>query len=146
MKTIKTLLKEFLSKQSPHEENNEAENPENDRMAPSNDAITTPESINPKTTNNNETETNEMAGNHGMVDPDNSEIDLHDQGEPQENTSIQDLEQRLREAYARGVKDGRNMKIEEEYFPNSDDNIPHFHGNPSPASPFSDIFSMAREA
>lgn len=48
--------------------------------------------------------------------------------------------------YERGVIDGRNQQIEEKYFPKTDDGVPHFHGNHTRRSPLGDIFSMAREA
>lgn len=50
-------------------------------------------------------------------------------------------------AYKEGEKAGRNAKIEEEYFPATDDGIPHFNGiNRHSGKKREDIFSLAREA
>ena len=57
-----------------------------------------------------------------------------------------DFAKAIEEAYQRGVIDGRNAKIEEEYFPKTNDGIPQFHGSFSKENSFGDIFSMAREA
>lgn len=57
-----------------------------------------------------------------------------------------EIEKALKEAYERGVKDGRNSKIEEMFFMGKDDGIPEFHGYPRQQTPLSDIFSIAREA
>lgn len=55
-------------------------------------------------------------------------------------------EEEVEAAYQKGLIDGRNAAIEEKYFPTKDDGIPHFRGRVSRPQPFSDIFSMAREA
>ena len=53
----------------------------------------------------------------------------------------------IKEAFEKGRIAGRNEKIEESYFPTTDDGIPHFHGKPTQRnSSYGDIFSMAREA
>lgn len=50
-------------------------------------------------------------------------------------------------AYREGEKAGRNAKIEEEFFPTTDDGIPHFNGLNRPSGKKrDDIFSLAREA
>ena len=51
------------------------------------------------------------------------------------------------EAYREGERAGRNAKIEEEYFPTVDDNIPHFNGTFKPRpNQKEDIFTLARKA
>lgn len=67
------------------------------------------------------------------------------ENEPAEEKET-DWEEALREAYQRGVKDGRNAVIEEKYFPRTDDGIPRFRGSSSRPVLQGDIFSMAREA
>lgn len=60
--------------------------------------------------------------------------------------TAEELEMRLEESYRKGLIDGRNEKIEETYFPLSDDGIPQFRGRPSRNLQAADFFSMAREA
>ena len=56
------------------------------------------------------------------------------------------ISEELAEAYERGLRDVRNSKIEETYFPTCDDGVPVFNGDISnPKSP-SDFFSIAKKA
>lgn len=84
-------------------------------------------------TNNYETETDESAGD-SLLDP-------ADTGQ-----SDRIVEEARREAYRRGVIDGRNQRIEEIYFRKVEDGVPHFNGDMSKSRSKSNIFSMAREA
>ena len=50
------------------------------------------------------------------------------------------------EAFREGELSGRNARIEETYFPKTDDGLPHFKGTARRSRPFGDIFDTAREA
>lgn len=117
-------------------------------------------------TKEDETETDEDAGDIGMADPDNQETDGNAEGTEQQNQPGQpghseqpglsvatgavgenlNIEEALKAAYKEGLIAGRNAVIRERYFPKNDDGIPRFRGAPSKTKNSSDIFSMAREA
>ena len=61
--------------------------------------------------------------------------------ESRETVASRDIE----EAYKRGVLDGRNARIKEEFFPNNDDGVPALNGAPA-FCPQNDIFSLASQA
>lgn len=151
MKTLKTLLKELLSKSNSPESNQEPENKSN--------SLT-------QNQNQNETETDEtarnpvvdcpFAGEGDRTDPKCPENKAGEPGEPggdsgvttedPQHTSDASHQEAIKEAYRQGEIAGRNAQIEEKYFPKTDDGIPHFRGRPSRHISSADIFSMAREA
>lgn len=57
----------------------------------------------------------------------------------------EEIEKRIREAFEKGIVEGRNQQIEEKFFPKYD-GIPEFRGASSFRTNFDDIFSIAREA
>ncbi|MCH5242963.1 MAG: hypothetical protein J1F67_11210 [Muribaculaceae bacterium] len=165
MKTIKTLLKDFLSW----------------RISTSKEKSLSPQcgetqnTINPQNTKNYETANQENPGDNNVVDttdPGSVENpETNSESEPGSESGLNPQSpiptaqdpwanhmqafhasspipntQSLKAAYEQGLIDGRNLVIEETYFPKGDDGIPHFRGNPSLADPMGDIFSMAREA
>ena len=172
MKTIKTLLKDFLSW----------------RISTSKEKSLSPQcgetqnTINPQNTKNYETANQENPGDNNVVDttaPRSVENpETNSESEPGSESGLNPQSPiptaqdpwanhmqafhasspnpqypnppspyaSFEEAYKQGLIDGRNSVIEETYFPKGDDGIPHFRGNPSLADPMGDIFSMAREA
>lgn len=159
MKTIKALLKDFLKRNESKFNKSPAEDAEN---IPGTNNFN-----NTKNTDDNEKSNHEMVGDNSVADSNPSESSEKDQGTsetqplPKEghgrmtntnntdssnNSNNPDINDLIKEAYEKGVIDGRNSKIEETFFPKGNDGIPHFHGAPSTLSPIGDIFSMAREA
>ena len=167
MKTIKTILKELLkppksnkgktpseSGKSTQPEISITENDNNKETPPlENDkskGITFSENDKNVITNqnqiSNETETNENVGDNRLDTPDTPEDCPVIQSEPgSAGESGKGIEERIREAYEKGVMDGRNQQIEEKFFPKYD-GIPQFRGAPSLRNTSDDIFSIAREA
>lgn len=119
--------------------------------------------ITSKKSKENETESDEISRNPVMDNPNarkDSRIGEECQkqsgesgsGEQQSGGELNEQEEKpksqedaVKEAYEKGLRDGRNSQIEELYFPKIDDGVPHFRGTVS-KEPFSDIFSMARDA
>lgn len=68
--------------------------------------------------------------------------------ETAQNENLEDPEflKAIEEAYQKGLKDGRNARIEERYFPKENDGVPHFRGGAVKIPSGGDIFSIAREA
>lgn len=131
MKTLKSLLADFLQTRKLKEE------------PPTNQNTTNQNS------DNHETESDENPGIPGMDNSDAGESDGNAQEaipEPGDAGTRRDFEAELKEAYQKGVIDGRNAKIEEQYFPKHDDGIPQFRGAASASNSAPNIFSMAREA
>lgn len=153
MKTIKTLLQDFLKilNTNPRTtEESKIENPGQGKPPEKPQTGRTSNNNHNKTNNvnniNNEThakETHQTPGDTGMAYPD-SPSTYRDAEEPKKQQTTH--ESALKAAYERGVKDGRNAQIEERYFPRQDDGVPHFHGNPTKAGTTSTLFSIAREA
>lgn len=86
-------------------------------------------------------------GKSGEPKPGSEEIEMT---RMQKETSPAESEKSLAEkeiekAFQQGVIAGRNQKIEEKFFPQSD-GLPVFHGMPAKGASSIDIFSLAREA
>ena len=169
MKTLSDLIRDIFAVRSDRRKPllNQTKKPEispvqnQPESAPA--SVNKPISLTPKT-NSNETETAETPRHPRVDNPDawqnprnNEEIGSTISGgviasqspaEPaignkanevsEDSTGLSD--------YERGRIDGRNERIEEIYFPKTDDGIPHFRGRPAKPSSGPDIFSMAREA
>lgn len=168
MKTVSQLIREIfatrdsLKKKEAEERNKE---PENEPAGESQQSLTLKDE-------KDETEIDENSGNPGMDTPADQEIDANaegaqtgggegerriqpggDGGEPEEAKELQSgiekekmTAEALEKAYQDGYLAGKNAKIEEKYFPKTDDGLPNFRGYNKPARPVSTIFSMAREA
>ena len=163
MKTIKSLIRDILRKDKP--EKPQERDAKEEHSEPKNAVEAQNEVINPLNSNNNETENHEMDRDSGMADPadpkisgdfqrpgnESGESEETDRGESQpveskgEETTA-DMAVKIREAYEKGLIDGRNSRIEEVYFPKENDGVPVFHGSNRKSTPSTDIFSMAREA
>ena len=164
MKTLKSILKSLLNGRRPTGEARSAATPVDNEPDPSGSAkesggdLTinnqTPAAPEPqrsveneepkipsvpegRTTNNNqlkpidyERKTDEVPGHPCMDNPDARK-------DPR-------ISEELAEAYERGLRDGRNSKIEETYFPTCDDGVPVFNGDISNPKSASDFFSIAK--
>ena len=147
MKTLKTLFRQLLygEKEKEHEAPLEINNPINSPIKSYND----------------ERETDEIPGNPNLdspIPPETSSTveelqSFRQSGDPGGESERKsggepgiEFDSQLREAFEKGVIEGRNQRIEELFFQNHDDGIPAFRGAVFPQSPGSDIFSLAREA
>ena len=154
MKTLKTLLKDFLWKRQ-----SIIKNPDNPNTNDPNEINNTKNPKNLKNLNKHETTTDESPGDARMASSDTPEDCANLETPPRPAPSGEgvsysdkkslhdgsDLEGET-EAFKRGVIEGRNQQIEERFFPKTDDGIPHFHGGTPANLPGDDIFSLAREA
>ena len=148
MNTLTTLLKNLLGSKTKLPDKNNTKNSN---------------TINPKKSKVDETKTDEISRNPVMDYSDarkDSRIGeelqkLSGRSSIREQQSGGELTEKIekqkshadavKEAYEKGLIDGRNAKIEELYFPNIDDGIPYFRDTVSKESS-SNIFSMARDA
>ena len=174
MKTIKALLKDFLYKEEcptpPEEvrtETVDGDKTENDNTNPKNqnenetetDEIPRhPQLDYPgarQSAGNNQGEsgeetrpTGERPDGERAIGDQPSGVNTQESETSQEEPPIskEEYERAVKEAFEKGVIEGRNQQIEEKYFPKEEDGIPHFHGVSSKTLPGSDIFSMARSA
>lgn len=170
MKTISQLIKEIFAVRDQSKTKSRAKaKPEETPVSDNQQNSLTPKS------NENERETEEVLRDSGVASPAAQEIDRRNEKCPEPSAECQGGEtgtlqasgtgsqegsdgrgadrgresggiDREEEAYQRGLRDGRNMVIEERYFPKTDDGVPHFRGNPTRVNATGDIFSMAREA
>lgn len=163
MKTLKSIFKDLLKNQPDSQEqqtenatNNRSSNPNETQSQRQASAETVESEIN-QNQNQNETETDEMAGADRMDNPDSPGTVENSQGTETEIVSDQKQSNsegecggastsEVEEAYRKGYLEGRNSKIEETYFPKTQDGVPEFNGSPAKFSQLGDIFSIAREA
>ena len=114
------------------------------------------QSINQKP-KNYERETDEVLGHPGMDNSDareNPRISEEFQataasgvtGSDSSNEEKPDTDRLIREAYEKGLIDGRNSKIEEVHFPTTDDGVPRFNGAAPSSLDYDSIFTLALEA
>ncbi|MCH5226061.1 MAG: hypothetical protein J1D77_08655 [Muribaculaceae bacterium] len=75
-----------------------------------------------------------------------TQLESQQEREQQEREQREQFEQELRNAFQQGVIAGRNTKIEETFFPTTDDEIPRLNGRSPRQGSLDDIFSLAREA
>ena len=152
MKSLNTLLKSILKGKNSPKRINPDENPGSDNQP---NLSTLKQNQDERETDENSRCTgldNSDAGKDSRTDEKCQTADSSDgAGNYANRESLKDNSSSVRqetveEAYRRGLIDGRNSKIEELYFPNLDDGIPHFRGCPSNEIKSDDIFSVAREA
>ena len=153
MKTIKTLIKDFLANlhlSNPKPINYERETekvPGDSGMvappAPENRAILQEDRSRDSDRGGDGSRDNEPVGGESTGFGTEG-VNTPSSDEPEEASRPKD--EAILEAFRKGVIEGRNQQIEERFFPKTDEEIPRFHGHPSKYLPSDDIFSLAREA